>query len=78
MCELLLARSEQAAVYVAYIDGYPEGFELEIRASTSVAYGELRREGDDSGPDVFGRNATGSQINLTSTQVSTRETSTTP
>jgi hypothetical protein len=53
--ELLLARSERAAVYVAYIDAYPEGFELEIRASTSVAYDELRREGDDSGPDVFGR-----------------------
>jgi hypothetical protein len=50
---LLLARSEQAAVYVDYVDAYPEGFELEIRASTSVAYDELGREGD--GPDVFGR-----------------------
>ncbi len=37
---LLLARSEHAAVYVAYIDAYLDGFELEIRASTStsVAY----------------------------------------
>lgn len=53
--ELLLARSEQAAVYVDYVDAYSEGFELAIRASTSVAYHELGREGDDSGPDVFGR-----------------------
>ncbi|MGH2893916.1 MAG: hypothetical protein ACRDPM_11735 [Solirubrobacteraceae bacterium] len=52
--ELLLAGSEQAAVYVDYIDAYPEGFELEISASASVAYDELGREGD-SGPDVFGR-----------------------
>jgi hypothetical protein len=53
--ELLLARSDQAAVYVDYVDAYPEGFELEIRASTSVAYHELAREGDGSGPDPFGR-----------------------
>jgi hypothetical protein len=53
--ELLLARSERAAVYVDYVDAYPEGFELKIRASTTVAYHELSREGDDSGPDVFGR-----------------------
>lgn len=53
--DLLLGRSEQAAVYVAYIDAYPEGFELEVTASTSVAYDDLGREGDDSGPDVFGR-----------------------
>jgi hypothetical protein len=53
--ELLLARSERGAVYVDYVDAYPEGFELAIRASTSVAYHELGREGDDSGPDVFGR-----------------------
>jgi hypothetical protein len=53
--ELLLGRSEQAAVYLAYIDAYPEGLELEITATASVAYRELRREGDDSGPDVFGR-----------------------
>ena len=53
--EWLLGRSEQAAVYVAYIDAYPEALELEITATASVAYRELRREGDDSGPDVFGR-----------------------
>ena len=53
--ELLLARSEQAAVYVEYIDAFPAGFELEIRAITSVAYHALGREGDGSGPDVFGR-----------------------
>lgn len=51
--ELLLARSRQAAAWLEYIDAYPEGFELEIRASTSVAYHELGREND--GPDVFGR-----------------------
>ena len=55
--ELLLARSEQAAVCVDYVDAYPEGFELEIRASTRVAYHELGREGDGSGPDVFGRHS---------------------
>ncbi len=52
--ELLLARSEQAALYIDYVDAYPEGFELEIRASTSAAYHELAREGDRSGPDPFG------------------------
>jgi hypothetical protein len=53
--DLLLARSDRAAVYVDYLDAYPEGFELEIRASTSVAYHDLAREGDESGPDPFGR-----------------------
>ena len=53
--ELLLARSEQAAVYVEYVDAYPEGFELGIHASTSVAYHALGRDGDRSAPDVFGR-----------------------
>ena len=53
--ELLLARSKRAAVYVDYVDAYPEGFELEIRASASVAYHELAREGGGSGPDAFGR-----------------------
>jgi hypothetical protein len=53
--ELLLARSERAELYIDYIDAYPEGFELEIRASTSVAYHELARAGDGSGLDPFGR-----------------------
>jgi hypothetical protein len=53
--DLLLARSDRAEVYVDYLDAYPDGFELEIRASTSVAYHELAREGDGSGPDPFGR-----------------------
>ncbi|MGH3264710.1 MAG: hypothetical protein ACRDNS_22275 [Trebonia sp.] len=53
--EVLLARSDYAAVYLGYIDAYPEGFELEIRSSTNVAYHELAREGDESGPDPFGR-----------------------
>ena len=55
LSDLLLARSEQAAVYIDYLDAYPEGFELEIRTSTSVAYHELDREGDAHGPDPFGR-----------------------
>lgn len=36
---LPLARSEQAAVYVDYLDAYPEGFELAIRASSSSGFG---------------------------------------
>jgi hypothetical protein len=52
---VLLARSGRAMVYVDYLDAYREGFELEIRASTSVAYHELAHEGDGSGPDPFGR-----------------------
>ncbi|MFZ0387547.1 MAG: hypothetical protein WAL22_17930 [Solirubrobacteraceae bacterium] len=52
--ELLLARSQRAAVYVDYLDAYPDGFELEIRASTSVAYHALTRDGDAPGPDPFG------------------------
>ena len=54
--DLLLARSDQAAIYVEYLDAYPDGFELAVRASTSVAYHELAREGDRFGPDAFGRN----------------------
>jgi hypothetical protein len=52
---VLLARSDRAKVYIDYIDAYPDGFELEIRASTNVAYHELARGGDGSGPDPFGR-----------------------
>ena len=46
---LLLACSEQAAVYVDYVDAYPEGFELEIRASTSVGFTSLVARA--TGPD---------------------------
>lgn len=53
--ELLLARSERATVHIAYIDAYPDGFELEIETVTNTAYHGFDREGDDSGPDVFGR-----------------------
>ena len=52
---MLLARSARASIFVEYVDAYPEGFELKIRTSTSVAYHELAREGDESGPDPFGR-----------------------
>ena len=53
--DLLLARSDRAAVYIDYLDAYPEGFELEVRGTTSIPYDALAREGDDSGPDPFGR-----------------------
>jgi hypothetical protein len=51
--ELLLARSRLATVEVAYIDAFPEGFELKIAASVNVEYHDLVREGD-SAPDIFG------------------------
>jgi hypothetical protein len=53
--DLVLGRSQSATVSIGYIDAYPDGFELEIIARTSVAYHDLRREGDAHGPDVFGR-----------------------
>ena len=53
--ELLPARSALAAVYIDYVDAYPEGFELEISASTGIAYQDLGRAGDENGPDPFGR-----------------------
>jgi hypothetical protein len=53
--DLLLAHSEFAAVHVAYIDAYPDGFELEIATSTRVAFHDLCREGNGSGTDIFGR-----------------------
>jgi hypothetical protein len=55
LSELVLARSERGTLSIAYLDAYPEGFELEITATTTVAYDDLGREGDDAGPDVFGR-----------------------
>jgi hypothetical protein len=55
LSELVLSRSERGTLSIAYLDAYPEGFELEINASTTIAYHDLSREGDDSGPDVFGR-----------------------
>jgi hypothetical protein len=51
----MLSRSERATLSIAYLDAYPEGFELEINARTTVAWDDLSRAGDDSGPDVFGR-----------------------
>jgi hypothetical protein len=55
--DLLLGRSEVASVFVDYVDAYPEGFELKIRASTSLSYRELGRPGDRWAPDVFGEDA---------------------
>lgn len=52
--ELLLARSRLATVEVAYIDAFPEGFELKMTATAYVSYHDLAREGDLA-PDVFGR-----------------------
>jgi hypothetical protein len=51
---VVLSRSETATLSIAYLDAYPQGFELEIDARTTVAYDDFTREGD-SGPDVFGR-----------------------
>lgn len=51
---LSLARSETGRLSITYLDAYPEGFELEIEARTTVAYHDLTRTGD-SAPDVFGR-----------------------
>lgn len=53
--DLVLGQSQSATVSIAYLDAYPDGFELEISARTTVPYHHLRREGDASGPDVFGR-----------------------
>ena len=52
--DLLLARSELASVYLDYVDAYPEGFELEIRAVASIAYDEFERKGGRWVPDIFG------------------------
>ena len=52
---MVLSRSEGATLSIGYLDAYPDGFELEIEASTTVAWDDLSLEGDDSGPDVFGR-----------------------
>ena len=51
---MVLSHSDTATLSIAYLDAYPEGFELEIEARTTIAYHDLGREGD-SGPDVFGR-----------------------
>ena len=46
---------EGHALDIAYLDAYPEGFELGIEASTPPSRGTTcLREGDDFGPDVFG------------------------
>ncbi len=52
---MVLAASESAELSIGYLDAYPEGFELRIEADTTVGYRDMSREGDDHGPDVFGR-----------------------
>ncbi len=54
LSEMVLGRSERATLSIAYLDAYPEGFELKIAARTTLGWGELSREGDDDGPIVFG------------------------
>lgn len=49
-----LARSDRATVSVAYLDAYPDGLELQIAATGSITYEELRKQGA-AGVDVFGR-----------------------
>ncbi|HLH64786.1 MAG TPA: hypothetical protein VKV27_03735 [Solirubrobacteraceae bacterium] len=51
--ELVLARSKAATIWIEYLDAYPQGFELKIRARTDIAYWDLARA--DGPPDVFGR-----------------------
>ena len=54
--DLLLARSEGPAIYIDYLDAYPEGFELETRGGHERRISTtLAREGDRSGPDPSGR-----------------------
>jgi hypothetical protein len=53
--DVMLATSELATVSIGYIDAYPCGFELEISGTTSVTFHALRREGEESGADIFGR-----------------------
>ena len=53
--DVMLARSDSAAVYIAYVDAYPEGFEFDVKAITVAAEHEFRREGEEHGPDIFGR-----------------------
>ena len=40
--ELALARSEAAAVYIGYLDAYPDGFELGVEAITDGTKHGLR------------------------------------
>ena len=49
-----LARSETTAIHIAYLDGYPTGFEFRVKAITSIPEHELRRDGEDHACDVFG------------------------
>jgi hypothetical protein len=55
LSDVVLSRSARAELSIAYLDAYPEGFELEITARTTVPYHDLRRDGEDRGADVFGR-----------------------
>ncbi|HEY5430738.1 MAG TPA: hypothetical protein VIK04_16600 [Solirubrobacteraceae bacterium] len=55
MSEPALARSDTAAVSIAYLDAYPEGFEFDVKAITVVAQHEFGRDGERFGPDSFGR-----------------------
>ncbi len=50
--ELLLARSDKAAVYVTHLAVYPAGFELEIQAAAAAGEEDEQLEFDH---DLFGR-----------------------
>ena len=52
MSELLLARSELATVYIAYVDAFPEGFELKVEA---IAHADVHAFRCDGELDIFGR-----------------------
>jgi len=55
--DLLLGRSKLASVFIDYVDAFPQGFELKIRAITRLSPRELGRPGDRWAPDVFGEDA---------------------
>lgn len=54
LSEAVLFDSDTVTLQIVYLDAYPDGFELEIHARTTIAWNDLSRPAD-SGPDVFGR-----------------------
>jgi hypothetical protein len=54
LSDLELARSRAAAVYIAYLDAYPEGFEFDVEVIIAATEHELRCEADEFGFQMFG------------------------
>lgn len=55
MSNVVFASSEMATVHIAYVDAFPEGFELEVKVIAVADVHVFRREGEESGLDIFGR-----------------------